>query len=105
MRIIIMMLGLACIYWLNIYLQHFQYVLISTVLVFFVELVVGYLEVRFSNSKFSRFFLSSLFPVAFGLSIGVSSKYGVDLIPLAIALVLSVYLARDFQQLLERVGP
>ena len=46
MRIIIMMLGWLGIYWLNIYLQHFQYVLISTVLVFFVELVVGYLEVR-----------------------------------------------------------
>ena len=103
MRIIIMILGLACIYWLNIYLQHFQYVLISTVVVFVVELVVGSLKVRFSNSKFSRFFLSSLSPVALVLSFTLSDK--VDLIPLAIALVLSVYLARDFQQLLERVGP
>ena len=104
MLVIIKMLGLVCIYWFNIYLQHFQYVLISTVAVFFVELVVGYLEVRFSNSKFSRFFLSSVCPVALGISIGLSSKYGVDLIPLAIALPLSVYLARDFKQLLERMG-
>ena len=104
MRVAITMLGLACVYWLSVFLENLQYMLISTVVVVLVTLVSASLEPRFSQSKLTRLFISSLRILAFSVPFGLANKYDVDLIPLAFVVVLSSFLADGILQSLKNIS-
>ena len=101
MRLVILIFALALVFWLSTFLGTFQYVLISTAVMLFVSLAVSYIENAYQGSKFIKLLLSLINGLAYGVPIGFAVNYEVDLIPLAIALLVTNFLSDEFQQFIK----